>query len=52
MVESAGEVTVTVSILTGGVSNDIVVAFETTERSAEGIGSMHTSRLYCYYMLD
>ena len=43
VVESAGEVTVTVSILTGGVSNNIVVAFETTERSAKGI---HTTTDY------
>lgn len=44
--ESAREVTVTASILTGSISHDIVVEFKTTDRSAEGIGYVHTSRIY------
>lgn len=34
--ESAGDVTVTVRILSGVVANDIIVSFDTAERSAEG----------------
>lgn len=48
--ESAGKAIVTASILTGSISDDIVVEFKTMERSAEGTGYMYTGRMYCMYM--
>lgn len=35
--ESFGEVTVSVAVLSGDLSSDVVVRLDTTERSAEGI---------------